>query len=120
MLIPHSAWWGECLIKYRHRKPGSTGLESQVWYPVLLEILVDHPKLTPPTGITFTKERIKNAAEIIPQLCGLSQAKIQRQLTFYRGFGTFAFLVEDTILTVMSLSLVIGPAGVQSGIVISF
>ena len=57
--------------------------KAHAWYPVLLEILMDYPRLIPPQESLLQREGHQRATEIIPQPSGLSQAKVQRQQLFF-------------------------------------
>ena len=74
-----------------------------------------------PTGITFTKERIKKRSRDNSSAVWPVSGKDTEAADFLQWLRNFCFPHGGHNLhSHTSLSLVIGPAGVHSGIVISF
>ena len=108
-------------MKYKHRKPGSTGLERLSLVPSPHGDLGGSSLAHSPTGITSTKERIKKRSRDNSSAVWPVSGKDTEAADFLQRLQNFCFPHGGhNPHSHTSLSLVIGPAGIQSGIVISF
>ena len=96
--------------------------KGQAWYPVLLGMLRDYPRLIPPQKSLLQREGVQKVPEMTPQLAvwPVSGRDIESASFLQKLWTSCSLPGGQSLLSHMSPSLESGLAGVHNGVLIPF
>ena len=98
--MPTSIGWVLAQTQQQHTEPVLVApvWKGQVWYPVLLEMLVEIPLLIPQREDLIQPTHPETLPEVTPNWpCGLSQAEVPRLPSFRGGYKAPSGIMEGDI-----------------------